>query len=193
MSTTIGIIGIVVCIYLIVLLFSYRIRGLKKELCEMDKERLRLEHLCSEYRALENIRQTISDVLSERSVRQRGARTFTLRQRTKAWGYVYMMSINDEYHKIGYSNNVKSRLGEMQVSSPYPIRVVHVIASYHAPRLEVLIQNRYAERWVCGEWFKLTADDIAEFSAISSPVTSAELDRLEEGQGGSPYLQIERI
>lgn len=108
-----------------------------------------------------------------------GVRRFPLRQRKRAWGYVYLMCINGEYHKIGYAQNVRSRLGEMQVSSPYKIKVLHMIGCYHAPRLEMILQNRFADKWIAGEWFKLSENDIGTIKLIETPVRIADLDRLE--------------
>lgn len=136
----------------------------------------RLATMLEEY---DMARNTIADVLSYAGQRQNTIRTFPLRQRKKTWGYVYLMSINDEYHKIGYARNVKSRLGEMQVSTPYPIKVVHMIVTGNAPLLEVILQNRFADKWVTGEWFKLDQEDIDTICSLNAAVTLADLDQVE--------------
>lgn len=124
-------------------------------------------------------RTTIADVLSYAQSKPVPNRRFALRQRRVIWGYVYLMSMNDEYHKIGYARNVKARLSEMQVSSPYKIKIIHVIATGNAPQLEVILQNRFADKWVGGEWFKLSEDDISSICSLNAAVTLVDLERME--------------
>lgn len=145
----------------------------------LKQEQIHSDRLATMLEEHDMARNTIADVLSYAGQRQNTNRTFPLRQRKKTWGYVYLMSINDEYHKIGYARNVKSRLGEMQVSTPYPIKVVHMIVTGNAPVLEVILQNRFADKWVAGEWFKLDQEDIDTICSLNAAVTLADLDQVE--------------
>ena len=144
----------------------------------MEEERGRhLDRRLDEYEQQDATRKTISDVLS--SVPVPVAKRFPVRRHNRYWGYVYLMRINNEYCKIGYARDVRDRAAIFQIGTPYKIEVLHMISSHYAPRLESLLQNRFADRWVVGEWFKLSEEDISIIRAIESPVTAAELDRIE--------------
>ena len=91
-------------------------------------------------------------------------------------GYVYLMRVH-EYCKIGHAQNVGSRLSDIQMATPYSVELLHIIGTDHAPRLEVMLQDRFAAQWVRGEWFKLSDEDIAFIRSIESPM------RLTDFQG----------
>lgn len=86
-------------------------------------------------------------------------------------GFVYVMCINQEYYKIGLTTDVQSRYSQLRTATPYPLEVVHIILTECMEPLEAYLHRKYADRWVQGEWFKLTPDDIAELCAIQSVVT----------------------
>lgn len=185
LAIAIGLVVIMLFGAIVWLVMRRRIRSLEQDL---RGERERANHLSrqlDEYQRAEADRNTISDILSYTRSYSGMKRSFALRQRKRIWGYVYLMCINGEYHKIGYAQNVKSRLGEMQVASPYKIEVMHMISCYHAPRLEMILQNRFADRWVTGEWFKLNEEDIATIQLIESPIKVVDLDRLEGIEGSN--------
>lgn len=133
------------------------------------------------YRATLDMQQAMENLLADvrSGVRLHAKNRQPMHHRTNTPGFVYILSVNDEYYKIGMSQDVRSRVMSLQVSSPYKIEVVHVIATQHAPRLEVLLQSRYDGQWTSGEWFRLNKDDVATICAIKSPVTLADLDQLE--------------
>lgn len=98
-------------------------------------------------------------------------------------GCVYLLSVNNEFYKIGYAQDVAARVMHMQVSCPYLINIVHIIATENTLRLETLLHRTYESKHVQGEWFKLSADDVANICAIASPVTVADINRLEQSNG----------
>ncbi|MHA6879197.1 GIY-YIG nuclease family protein [Ralstonia pseudosolanacearum] len=89
-------------------------------------------------------------------------------------GYVYL--VKSKYGiKIGKSVNVKSRTRLFEVKLPFPISVEHYAwfddyshaerelhAAYHAKRLE-------------GEWFDLSAEDVAHIKTLGTPVETSAL------------------
>lgn len=168
--------GIVAILFLIAWARS-KYRRLEQEL---RAERARADHLSRQldyHEQQDAARQTIVDVLG--SVRPPVNKRFPVRKHKRYWGYVYLMRINDEYCKIGYARDVRERAAALQTGTPYKIETLHMIASHYAPRLEALIQNNFAEKWITGEWFNLDQSDIDTIRAIESPVTLADLDRLE--------------
>lgn len=155
---------------------------------DQRREYCTLEHYCGTLEYAEDQLQTITDaqiivdriLTSAKTIPFPGMRKRdTQRHIKRAPGHVYLMCINNEYYKIGYASNVRSRLSGVQMHSPYKVEVLHVITTHHAPRLEVLLQNRYAEKWISGEWFKLDPEDVATICAIASPITVMDIDRME--------------
>jgi hypothetical protein len=66
--------------------------------------------------------------------------------------------------KIGRADNVKSRLSELQVSSPFELAV---LSSFRAPSMfEAVMHGIFSRTWLRGEWFSLSDDllDIAEIA-----------------------------
>ena len=94
-------------------------------------------------------------------------------------GSVYVISVNNEYYKIGYANNVRKRVRQMQHACPYPIQIVHIIMTDHTIRLETALHKRYRHRHVQGEWFKLSPDEVQALCSIVSPVIATELHQYE--------------
>lgn len=94
-------------------------------------------------------------------------------------GNVYVISVNNEYYKIGYANNVKKRIQHLQLACPYPIQIVHIIMTDHTIRLETALHKRYRHRHVQGEWFRLSPDEVQSICSIVSPVIATELHQYE--------------
>lgn len=95
-------------------------------------------------------------------------------------GNIYLISINNEYYKIGYAKDVAKRISYMQVSCPYPIELTHIIVTEHTIRLETMLHRRYQDKHVQGEWFRLTHEDVADICSIASPITVNDLNQLEK-------------
>ena len=64
--------------------------------------------------------------------------------------------------KIGYTNQdeVAERLKNMQVGSPGELLIVGAMAGYFTE--ERVLQGKYADKHVRGEWFALTDEDLAK-------------------------------
>ena len=177
-------IAIAIAFAIPIIIWAIQRQRIAKLICQLKAEQERcafLSRRLDEYEASEQARQTIADILSNlKSTPESTAQRFYRVHRShRSWGYVYLMCINNEYYKIGHAQDVKGRIGALQTGTPYKIETLHMISCHHAPRLEMILQNRYKHRWITGEWFKLSPDDITEFCTISSPVTVSDLDRLE--------------
>lgn len=130
----------------------------------------------NQHKSVIDMSSLVADV--QASVRPRNRIKMANRHYTQLPGFVYLIRVNNEYCKIGMSQDVKTRLIELQVGSPYHLEVLHIIATHHASRLELYLQNRFAEHWVSGEWYGLDDDAIASIMSISSPVTLDDLARM---------------
>lgn len=75
----------------------------------------------------------------------------------KAGYFVYFIS-DGQFVKIGISNDVMKRLGDLQVGNPKPLTVlfsVPVRNKKDALELEYRLHNVYREFARCGEWFDI--------------------------------------
>lgn len=77
-------------------------------------------------------------------------------------GQVYLMKSGAHY-KLGRSNSAGRRAYELAIQLPDRLEVVHVIDTDDAIGIERYWHQRFADRRANGEWFALTAPDIAAF------------------------------
>ena len=77
-------------------------------------------------------------------------------------GYVYLMK-SGRHFKIGRSNSVGRREWELGIKIPIPPSTIHSIETDDPPGVEAYWHRRFAGKRGEGEWFNLTADDIAAF------------------------------
>jgi len=77
-------------------------------------------------------------------------------------GYVYLLASAKKY-KIGYSKAALSRTSVVSNMSPEGGEIVHLIRTDDMRGIEAYWHNRFAEKRGNGEWFSLSASDIAAF------------------------------
>jgi hypothetical protein len=84
------------------------------------------------------------------------------RKRKVAVGYVYLMK-SGRHFKIGRSNSVGRREWELGIKIPIPPSTLHSIETDDPVGVEAYWHRRFSDKRGEGEWFNLTADDIAAF------------------------------
>lgn len=84
-------------------------------------------------------------------------------------GFVYFVqAYSGGSIKIGHASDFQARLSALRSSSPVALRVLGVIASPEARRLEIVLHDLLAELRTHGEWFRpehLLTDFIADHAA----------------------------
>jgi hypothetical protein len=77
-------------------------------------------------------------------------------------GHVYMLKY-DKVYKIGRSTDASRRHKDIRVQMPYMTEEVHIIETDDPVGIEAYWHNRFKNKRLKGEWFKLTAADIRAF------------------------------
>lgn len=80
-------------------------------------------------------------------------------------GYVYLIcDPSNDMFKIGVTRDLKSnRIKKLQTGNPTEL-FIHTIYETEWPfRLETMLHNRFQDKKVLNEWFRLDATDIGSF------------------------------
>jgi hypothetical protein len=83
-------------------------------------------------------------------------------ERAPEIGHVYLLKHGNEY-KIGRSTDAVRRYKEIRTQMPYKTEEIHVIETDDPSGIEAYWHNRFREKKLEGEWFKLSAADVKAF------------------------------
>ena len=75
--------------------------------------------------------------------------------------YVYIVKCR-RYYKIGVSNNIKSRINDLQVGNPFKISLYKLYSYHNAFNKEKELHIKYKSKCHTGEWFLLNQEDLKE-------------------------------
>jgi len=81
---------------------------------------------------------------------------------------VYVISILDEYYKIGSSKNIYKRLLGIERSLPFEINLEKIFETIAYKPLENILHLRFKHKKIKTEWFRLTHQDIEDMEDILS-------------------------
>jgi hypothetical protein len=77
-------------------------------------------------------------------------------------GMVYMLK-HDNAYKIGKSIDPTRRYKEIRTQMPHSMEEIHTIATDDPSGIEAYWHNRFKDKRLKGEWFKLSTEDIRAF------------------------------
>lgn len=75
-------------------------------------------------------------------------------------GLVYLLKSTEEnIYKIGVTTNLDKRLGQISPKLPFEINVEHTIKSERIYELESELHEKFSDKRLNGEWFRLNKND----------------------------------
>jgi len=83
-------------------------------------------------------------------------------------GYIYLVATENNDFKIGRSHDIPSRLKAFSTQPPFEYDLIHAFEADNASDAEKRLHNRYQDRHIKGEWFRLSNDDVAAICRISA-------------------------
>lgn len=95
-------------------------------------------------------------------------------------GYVYLLktNIDCDYYKIGLTKNPNKRYKQISPKMPFELEKVHLIKTNCRYKLEELLHEKYKNKRIKGEWFKLNNKDV-EFIKKLKNVKEKDICQLE--------------
>jgi len=91
-------------------------------------------------------------------------------------GFVYLIGVVDQCHKIGKSKDPDSRIKEF--NTPNKLELVHKIETESPSWLEVTLHEAFAHCRVRGEWFRMATEEVAFFKALESINSEEQLPEI---------------
>lgn len=113
----------------------------------------RLRHFCEQHGGYDDVLAMLPEAVEASS-----------RQHTRPTeGWVYLLR-SGQHYKIGRSDQLETRVKKISIALPEATAMVHAIRTDDPPGIEAYWHRRFADRRANGEWFKLTATDVAVFA-----------------------------
>lgn len=118
---------------------------------------LKIEKYCRERGNYNDVMEIVAPHLSGPSTLEEAG------EETTSFGFVYLVKGHPGEYKIGRTNIVDRRLSELGVSASIEQQLIHEIKTDDPVGVELYWHNRFQEKRMRGEWFKLTSSDVRLF------------------------------
>lgn len=82
-------------------------------------------------------------------------------------GYVYIVSFEDRFFKIGKAKYPQERISAISAMMPVAIKVVAVLKSDDPHLTERTLHIKFKDKRLNGEWFSLSKEDIKFITYLS--------------------------
>lgn len=100
-------------------------------------------------------------------------------------GYVYLVEdTGKETYKIGVTKNMKHRISRLQNGNSSELYIISQYFSNYPYRLEKMLHLHFYDKRVLNEWFKLTQEDVKNFTNTCNMI-SEQINALLE----NPYFK----
>ena len=85
----------------------------------------------------------------------------------KNYGVVYLLKIkNKPQYKIGVTKDLNKRLNQISPKMPFELKIEHKIESDNIYSLEEKLHNKFEDKQIKGEWFKLNENDVSYIKSL---------------------------
>lgn len=135
----------------------------RKTKTDLPSTKAIFRHFGSKDELLSNLRTWVEDKSDLRDIADMlGIETEKATNSAAHHGLVYLIRSGAHY-KIGRSDEIERRVKEIRVAQPEAASLVHAIRTDDPSGIEAYWHRRFSDRRANGEWFKLTAADVAAF------------------------------
>ena len=83
------------------------------------------------------------------------------------FGYVDLIRAESGEYKIGRSKDVSARMRNFATLAPFNFELIHTFPAHTFWKAERKLQNRYRDKRIKGEWYRLDQTDVEAVSRIS--------------------------
>ncbi|MGL5064255.1 MAG: GIY-YIG nuclease family protein [Microcoleus sp.] len=119
-----------------------------------------------------NVSQRMEQFYIDESLRLKSKKT---ESQSKS-GFIYVLKAEKSpYSKIGFTQNPKQRLKQIQAASGSVVSFVYLKESNDVVALEAKLHDLFKEKRVTGEWFELTSEDIEQIRFYCNAASDAEV------------------
>jgi hypothetical protein len=129
---------------------------MRRRFASQEQAATKVLEVCSERADLSDVEDILRTTGSTRT------RAATASSTSAAIGVVYLLK-SGRYYKIGMTKSIGRRTEEIRLVLPEPLKTIHYIETDDPAGIEAYWHRRFAEKRRGGEWFDLTADDVAAF------------------------------
>ena len=106
--------------------------------------------------------EPVAKLLAPYSVAPQAEREAEASEPAEPFGFVYLIKSGGHY-KLGRTNALGRRERELAIQLPERAATVHSIRTDDPPGIEAYWHRRFEAKRKNGEWFELTAQDVAAF------------------------------